>query len=249
MKNASRRVSRWFRVVMVFPLALLTLTFLFRDTSNANNFSRNAAIPAQLFVVVGGIYVFDSQLWRKQSRKRKVVMGYLLAIGVASQLITPIVQINYSSRQSIGAVLKVDKPVAFLWMPVAALPAAFPDSLQYIIWANTSTPKNSVFVEEPVTEDDVRYRRLERIRMLNPNSIVSMDYLSQDFELLSAKDLSELSIQYEGRTTLEYLHVSPYMAANMPPVYYVSRSGARTDLGDPVYQDEFVIIYSLGQAY
>jgi hypothetical protein len=243
VRNRHQLHSRWLKFVALFPILNLLLTFLVRDSSTANNFSRNAALPAQLFLVLGALTLVESIQWHKEKIWIRMATLYLLTATILLQMVTPCVSVYLSSRQPLGAVLGVSKPITILKIPVISPPVHWPEPLEYILWANATTPSNAVFLEEPLIADDVRFRRLERLRYFLPEALGDMTYFSQDAELLYSSELGVLKKQLQGKTLLEAAKTSGFIQANNPPLYYVSRSGVHPELGVPVYSDATTVVY------
>jgi hypothetical protein len=153
------------------------------------------------------------------------------------------VEFNVLSRPVFGTLANVRNYVSVAGIPVAQPSRNWPDAFQYIRWANLHSPANAVFIEETPAKDGIHFRLLERVRFLDPRSVTSLDYFYQDSELIVPSQFDALRKQWADHSLLEAARSSEYLVAHPLPLYYVSRSGMRPDLGVPVYQDAYVFVY------
>jgi hypothetical protein len=243
VRNANALYSRWWQFLAIFPIAIFTLTFLIGDSAQANNFPRNAAGPAQLVLVLGALLAIEHAPWKMYRRWPRILAVYSLSIAITAQLISPFITILLNSRSALGSVLSVTKMVSIANIPIAQPPLNWPDSMRYIPWANVSTPGSALFIEETPIQDDIHFRQLERLRLLDPAHADSMEYYSQDAELFNPSNLASLPPRIQSQSLLDWARRSKFVQTNHPSLYYVSRSGEKTGMGAPVYRDAYVIVY------
>jgi hypothetical protein len=83
------------------------------------------------------------------------------------------------------------------------------------------------------------------MRFADPSDIAQYAAGERDFTLAGGRAVEAAWASNPGGTLLGRALASPYVLRRRPPLYYVSRSGDKPELGTPVYQDDYVVIYHL----
>jgi hypothetical protein len=235
----------WFRFGAVFPIASLVLVFHLRDQGGGGNFAMRGIIPAQIIMAVIAAHAVDGWALAKTKPGMRVAFGYLLLTFLLVGGISWGLDVQQLARDPVGSALHVNGVVKVLRVDIAAEPG-WPGELDYIHWLNANTPEDSLIVESgPLPEDNRRFRMLERMRFISVSDAMNLAYWDYDLALAPAK-LAERMYLGEDDTDVLYqaLH-SKYAQSSDAPLYLVARGAEREGLGAPVYEDEFVAIYSI----
>ncbi|MGA2111392.1 MAG: hypothetical protein ABSG98_04490 [Anaerolineales bacterium] len=244
----------WERFLALFPVAYLPIAILVLIPA----FSMRGLIPAQIAMILAGCLVIDRFRWTSLSAGAKVLVGYGLALAILSQCITPWVDWALLARRGLADALHpVQGWVALpgLGGPSSGLgghsliPTAesAQPSVAYIAWANRKTPEDALFVEQDIAHVPDQFHFLERMQFADPGDVIQQQDGSRDMKIPGQFQGAEQWWQSLGPgTLLERARRSEYVQSLDPPLYYVSRSGPASGMGNPVYQDKFVVIYRLG---
>ncbi len=202
-------------------------------------------IPAQIIMAVIAAHAVDGWALAKTKPGMRVAFGYLLLTFLLVGGISWGLDVQQLARDPVGSALHVNGVVKVLRVDIAAEPG-WPGELDYIHWLNANTPEDSLIVESgPLPEDNRRFRMLERMRFISVSDAMNLAYWDYDLALAPAK-LAERMYLGEDDTDVLYqaLH-SKYAQSSDAPLYLVARGAEREGLGAPVYEDEFVAIYSI----
>ena len=243
----------WERFLVFFPLAYLPIALLVLIPA----FSMRGLIPVQFVMILGACLVIDRLQWASLSARAKVLAGYGFVLVILSQCISPWVDWALLARRGLAETLHPQQGLVALpdvgrlpstsaghsLIPTAGAPAA---SLAYIAWANRNTPEDALFVEEAMAQLPNQFHFLERMRFADPGDVIRQQDGSRDMKVPGQFMGAEAWWQALGPgTLLDRARRSEYVQLHHPPLYYVSRSGSKPELGDPVYHDGFVFIYRI----
>jgi hypothetical protein len=249
VRAARRGAGRWERFLALYPLAYIPIALLLLPP----NFSMRGMLPVQIVMVLAAAAILASLNWRSLRTWHKAALLYLFILTLAAQAISPWIEWAYLARRGVGEVLRLTQG----WGPLRAsagsedvkylIPPAgtHVPSLAYISWANENTPADALFVEEGLAGEPNQYHLLERMRFADPSDIAQHAAGERDFTLAGGRALEAAWASNPGNTLLGRALTSPYVLRRKPPLYYVSRSGDKPDLGTPVYRDDYVLIYHL----
>jgi len=251
VRAVRRGAGSWERVLVFYPLAYIPIGLLLV----APNFGMRGMLPVQVVMVLASALVLARVPWEQLRTWHKAVVLYLFVIALAAQTLSPWIEWAYLARRGVSEALGLQQG----WLRLGAAdsgeewrylipPAGSPaPSLAYIAWANAHTPTNALFVEENLAEAPNQLHLLERMRFADPGDVARHPAGERDFTLAGGRSIEALWANTPRGTLLERALASPYVTRHRPPLYYVSRSGERPDLGTPVYQDEYVVIYHLAE--
>lgn len=229
----------WHGFLALYPALYLPLVFLLGD--DGNNLASRGMMPVALCIFLGASLLPEALAHHNLSKREKVAWGYLLAVVLLGSMVTPLAEIDYYGRPAIGAAVPLPAAVVRFVPPKDALPKP----LEYISWANQSTPVNSLFVEPNALVVDRRFWMLERMRYLGPESVPALRQADPavDFHL-PHEVIAGAALTPE--TLIEESLASHYVAAAHPSVYLIWRGTPPPPVeGVLVYQDATVTIYRL----
>jgi hypothetical protein len=181
------------------------------------------------------------------------VAVYLLVITLLAQSISPLMEWAYLARRGVGETLRLSAGWVRLgpgeggeeWRYLIPPAGERGAPLAYITWANTHTPQDALFIEEDLAGEPNQLHLLERMRFADPEDVAQNPAGERDFTLAGGRSAAWASFGGAPGTLLERALASTYVTRYHPPLFYVSRSGEKGDLGSPVYRDDYVVIYSL----
>ncbi len=246
---ARRGAGAWQRLLAIYPLAYIPLALLLLPP----NFGMRGMLPAQLVMVLAATLVLARLDWRGLPTWHKVAIIYLLGVAFLAQSVSPLMEWAYLARRGLSETLRLSQGWVRLgsdesdgeWrylIPPAGERAA---SMAYIAWANAHTPQDALFIEEGLAGESNQLHLLERLRYADPRDVAQNPAGERDFTLAGGRSAAETSFISARATLLESALASGYVTRRHPPLYYVSRSGLKPELGSPVYRDDYVVVYSL----
>lgn len=228
-----------FTVALLPPLSMLAL-FVVWSSSGGGNLGMRGLIPAQILIVFGGLALLDEFiLVARPTRMASAVMAYLAACFLAAQSISAIAEVRASSADSLRLVLANLRDVpAYVW----------PVHLEYMRWIDTNVPTDALIIEEgcPSSDDDPRYRWLERRRILSVACARTLGLFERDRDFILPAEWDAFSSRYETeRSALALYQASDPSKDDLSPVYLAVWQGAGKPMvyGDPLYEDPSVSIY------
>jgi hypothetical protein len=230
------------RFMAIFPITYAALIFLVTDTGSTDVIAMRGFVPAQLCIVLLGLQYLD-EWWSSATTRRRVVSGYLFAVALLPQLVWPAEELRWLSVDSIGSAAHTGGEVHILHVLVAS-EAKWPERLNYIHWANRSTPVDSVFIELGLTDEyqDQRFKYLERTRWLPPQ--LGTGVICPECNL----NLSELRGISSGGSTdavIEQAIATGKLLEHRRPIYVVVRGPNAPSHAALAYQDQRVTVYKI----
>jgi hypothetical protein len=243
--------GNWERMLAIYPLVYIPIGLLLV----APNFGMRGMLPVQVVMVLASALVLARLPWERLRAWHKAALLYLFVLALAAQSISPWIEWAYLARRGVSEALGLQQGWLRLgaaesgeeWRYLIPPAGSLAPSLAYIRWANAHTPRDAMFVEEDLAQAPSQLHLLERMRFADPSDVAKQPAGERDFTLAGSRSIGALWVNTPRGTLLERALASPYVARHRPPLYYVSRSGERPDLGTPVYQDEYVVIYHLGE--
>ncbi len=243
-----RGAGGWQRLLAIYPLAFIPLALLLLPP----NFGMRGMLPVQLVMVLAAATLLSRINWHGLRFWQKGVGVYLLVTTFLAQSISPWMDWAYLARRGLGETLRLSQGWVRLgtgegaeeWrylIPPAGERAA---SLGYIAWANAHTPQDALFIEESLAGEPNQLHLLERMRFADADDVAGNLAGERDFTLAGGRQAADRAAGANG-TLLERALASNYVTRHHPPLYYVSRSGEKNNLGPAVYRDDYVVIYSL----
>jgi hypothetical protein len=240
-----RERSVWLRFGALFPILSLFLVFLLRDEGGGDNFAMRGFIPAQILMAMVAGQAVDRWPIVKMKLGSRFLLGYLLTTGILVGGVSWGLGLQQLARDPVGSALHVEGKVKFLGVNIATEPG-WPENLEYIHWVNANTPEESLIIESgPLPDDDPRFRMLERLRFIALSDAKTLAFGYHDLDLAPAALAGE-SASGDGGTDVigQALH-SRYVQSTRAPLYIVTRDKRYEGLGHPIYEDEYVAIYSI----
>lgn len=237
--------KRWGRFLLIFPGLSFLLVCLFVDKSGADDLAMRGMIPAQIAIVLAAATYMDGVRFRLTNLAAKLGAAYLILIVAAAQATSWTFDLQTTSRDPIGSVLRVPKPVFLRGLNIASAPG-WPNALAYINWINVHTPNSALIVEgDPLPADNPHFRLLERMRFVSPESAKALLYDNSDLNLVSSADRHKIQTNMEGRSVLQAALNSDYVKTRNPEIFYVARNQIAPDSGKVVYRDQYVTVYEI----
>ena len=234
------------------PLASLVVVFMIMDASGGINLTMRGMLPAQILMVLAGTLTLDWLIGLAQTTgKRRFVLPYVFVCFFIAQSASTLGEIRTTSKKVLE-IAAWDECGA-----VASLMGNFDtnyclpkDPYRYVYWLNNHTPPDSLVVEDgPYPPDSVRYRWLERARFLIPRAAESLSLWSYDASFILPAQWQRLAQEGGGSiSVLEWYRAVDFPGKGQHPAYLVTRQGGHEALAadQPVYQDDYVKVYSLG---
>jgi hypothetical protein len=243
-----RGAGAWQRLLAIYPIAFIPLALLLLPP----NFGMRGMLPVQLMMVLAAATLLSRIDWQGLRFWQKGLVVYLLGMTLLAQSISPWMEWAYLARRGLSETLRLSQG----WVRLAAseggeewrylIPPASERvaSLAYIAWANAHTPHDALFIEENLAGEPNPLHLLERMRFADADDVGRNPAGERDFTLAGGRPAAAAAAGASG-TLLERALASAYVTRHHPPLYYVSRSGEKSNLGLPVYRDDYVVIYSL----
>jgi hypothetical protein len=247
--RGSRRGTVWTRVLTFAPAALLLLTFVVKDVGAGGNLVMRGMIPAQILIAISAATYLDPISSRIRVGSTRAVIGILVVAGFAIiQSVSWVIDLDglsYGVRQTLKNLTWIPTSTGGARL-VAAGDPGWPGNLAYIHWLNAETPVEALVLEAggPGAMDEPRYRLLERLRYLTPKGAETLGLIERDHDFLSEGALGRLEQSRSETDVLSAWEASPWSRTGRP-AYLVSWDGERSDLGAPLYRDDFVFIYQV----
>jgi hypothetical protein len=246
------------RLAVAYPALMFLVTVLLTDQNGGGNFSRRCLIPMQIVIALAAALALKDWHWPRDGwrnpRTGSILTGqtlraflgaYIVAVFAIAQSFSWIAWEQSVGQVALGCALRVEKPVLALGFGIDACPR-LPDEYRYIEWLNQHAPTSALIVEERIPSlADRRVLLLERMRYVDPMDARNVFDFNREEEVTRPADLLALERRAAGVDVLAQALNSEYVRSNRPAIYLVARNGARSTLGDPVYSDAFVIIYSV----
>jgi hypothetical protein len=240
-----REPGVWRKFGAVFPILSLFFVFLLRDDGGGNNFAMRGFIPGQIIMAVVAAEAVDHWNLTKIGSGTRVAMGYAIVTAILAGGVSWGIGLQTLARGPLGSAFQVKDKVRVLGVDMASEPR-WPEFLDYIHWINANTPEDALVIESgPLPEDDPRFRMLERMRFVTLKDAQRLTWSFHDFELAPASLSAIADAPNVGGDVFEQALRSAYFRLRHPPVYLVARGGQYSELGAPVYQDEFVAVYAI----
>ncbi len=233
------------------PLISLVFIFLVTDVGGGSNVAMRSMIPAQIVITLAAVLVVDwlANLIEGRSVNRLVFI-YIFACFLIAQSVSPLAELRTNAKRTIQIAIWNDCGV------LASLKGNFDpnyclpdDAWRYVYWLNANTPPDALVLEDgPYGEDFIKFRWLERERLLVPNESQSQGLHSYDADFILPGEWNNMVSQgNDSMSALQWYQVLNFPGKGQHPVYLVTRQAnqAPPGAGDPVYQDDYVKIYSL----
>jgi hypothetical protein len=246
--NAGGGRPIWRRFVAIFPALYLPIAFLLLP----QNFGMRGILPALLVMNLGAALWLEAEGRKKWTAGKKAVAGYALAVLLAAQSVSPIVEWMPLAHRSLADVVRpshswIVLPITFPDGDYTLIPAftGLPQGLEYIYWANANLPANALVVEEGPLPNDNRLHLLERMRLADPADVRNQGAGQRDFTLAGAADVVGWWNALPGATAVEKARASEYVRSRHVPIYAIVRADPPPVNGRLVYADAFVKIYEV----
>jgi len=236
------------------PLANVIFIFLVTDLGGGSNVAMRSMIPAQILITLAAVLVVDwlANLIQGNTAKR-LVFVYLFICFLFAQGVSVVAELRSNTKRVIEIAAWSDCGV------LASLKGSFdPDyclpknAIRYVYWLNTHTPPDALVLEDgPYGEDNEKFRWLERARLLVPSESANMSLHYYDVDFILPKEWSQLIAEGDNEmSALQWYQVLNFPGKGYHPVYLVTHQEGQSPPGgeDPVYQDDYVRIYSLSSA-
>jgi hypothetical protein len=251
-QSLGRKLAPWRRFLAIYPAAYIPIAFLLQHT----NFALRGMIPVQIAIVLAAAVVLEAAGRRSWTRSQTAFLRYGFALLLVAQVLSAGEEWWGFARKGIGEALRL--PNGFLALPIPADRAwadgdthlippmpGLPGNLQYVYWVNAHLAADALFVEINLPEDSNRQHFLERMRLVDPAELKKIQHSERDLNIVDPRALPVWWQGLEGGTVLEKALHSDYVLRYHVPVYVVVHGGGLDGLGEPVYRDDFVLIYLL----
>jgi hypothetical protein len=242
-------------VVLGFqPLVSLIFIFMVTDRGGGSNVAMRSMIPAQILITLAAILVIDwlANLIQGNTAKRLVII-YVFICFLLAQSVSALAELRTNTKKVIQIAAWTECGVLASVNGSFDLDYCLPnDAWRYVFWLNTHTPQDALILEDgPYGDDYVKFRWLERERLLVPYESInqSLHYYDSDFILPSEWERM-IAQGNDTMNALQWYQVLDFPGKGRHPVYLVTRQQdqAPPGSGNPVYQDDYVSIYSLSNA-
>jgi hypothetical protein len=253
-QNLGRVLPRWLRFLAWYPAVYIPIAFLLQHT----NFALRGMIPVQIVIVLAAVQALEAVGRRSWTRIQKAVLRYGFALLLIAQVLSAAEEWWGFARKGLAEVLRFEN--GFLAMPIPTDRAfadgdthlippmpGLPEQLHYIYWVNANLPVDALFVEINLPEDSNRLHLLERMRLTDPAELDKVLHAVRDLNLVDPQALEAWWRGLRGATVLEKALQTDYVLRYHVPVYVIVHKGVMAELGEPVYQDDYVTIYLLSQ--
>jgi len=237
------------------PLVSVIFVFLITDRGAGSNVTMRGMITAQILITLAAILTLDwlADLIHGAGAKR-LVFGYLFIVFLLAQSLSPLAELRTNSKRVIQVALWSDCGIP------ASLKGTFDpdyclseDAWRYVFWLNTHTPTDALVLEDgPFGEDYVKFRWLERARLITPADSYTMGLNYYDYDFVLPSEWEQMVNQgNDTMSVLEWYQTLDFPGKGQHPVYLVTHQADQEParVGDPVYQDGFVKIYTLSNAF
>ncbi len=233
------------------PLLSIFFVFMVADRGGGSNLAMRGMISAQILITLGAILALD---WIADSLKgvggRRYAFVYLFICFAIAQSISPLAELRANSKKVIQQAMWTDCGVpAILLNKFDSNYCLVDDQWRYIYWLNTQTPREALILEDgPYGDDYIKFRWLERLRLLVPTEINMLDLSYYDNDFILPKEWAQMVEQgNDSMDALEWYKALDFPLKGRHPVYLVTRQASQVPAGsgDPLYQDEYVKIYKL----
>jgi hypothetical protein len=236
------------------PLASVIFVFLVTDRGGGTNVTMRGMISAQILITLAAILALDWLADRTfVTRAKRIIFSYLLVCFIFAQSLSSLAELRTNSKRVVELALwnncGVPAIVKGTFDPDYCL---IKDQWRYVYWLNTQTPINALLLEDgPYGVDYIKFRWLERQRLLIPPQANGMELFYYDQDFILPREWTQLNQQGDpSMDVLDWYHQLDIPAKGHQPVYLVTRldSEIPPGAGDPVYQDSYVKIFSLPDA-
>jgi hypothetical protein len=240
-------------VIGIQPLASLLIVFLITDPGSIGNISMRGMITSQILMALAGILTLDwiTGLMNNAGTKR-LALAYVFVCFFLAQSMSTLAELRSTSKKVLETAAwskcGVTASLMGTYDPNYCIPK---DAFRYVFWLNSNTPPDALILEEgPYSPDDsVKYRWLERARLLVPSASSSLSLIGYDNDFVLPAEWEQL-IRQGGTATsvLQWYQALSFPGKGRDPVYLVTRQDTQPSsaTGIPVYQDRFVKVYNLG---
>jgi hypothetical protein len=242
-------------VVLGFqPLVSIIFVFLVTDRGGGSNVTMRGMIPAQILITLAAILALD---WIAEhtfvTGAKRVAFSYLLICFIFAQSLSSLAELRTNAKRVIELSVWNDCGVP------AILKGTFDpdyclskDQWRYVSWLNTHSPADALVLDDgPYGKDYIKFRWLERERLLVPSQSTMLELFYYDNDFILPKEWTQL-IQQGDLTmdALDWYHRLDFRGKGDHPVYLVARQDNQipAGAGDPVYQDGYVKVFLLPEA-
>jgi hypothetical protein len=242
-----------YAVLGIFPLVSILLVFLIRDDGGGTNFAMRGMIPAQMIIVYTALRLLQEMAHFLQSFAwRRYALAYVVVCFITAQSFSMFAEIRSVSVDVVKLALWQECGWKTLLTRVSFDDyCLIKDEFRYIPWLNGNTEKKALILEAgPLPEDTVRFRWLERSRLLLPVDFSTLALSGYDKDFIAETEWQELMAQSaEMPDVLGWYHALQFRDKDKRPVYLVVRQEmVLPDSAVLKYQDDFVKIFALGSA-
>ena len=234
------------------PLASLVVVFMIMDLGGGSNVMMRGMITAQVLMVLAGTLALDWLIVLVQNTgNKRFILPYVFVCFLLAQSASTLAELRTTSKKVLEiAAWDECGAMASLMESFDANYCLPKDPYRYVYWLNNHTPPDSLVVEEgPFPPDSVRYRWLERARFLIPRATESLSLWPYDASFVLPAQWQRLAQEGGGYTSvLEWYRAVDFPGKGQHPAYLVTRQEGQEALAadQPVYQDDYVKVYSLG---
>ena len=252
--SLGRKLSLWHRFLAWYPVAYLPIAFLLQHT----NFALRGILPVQIALVLAAAAAVESIGRRSWTGIQRAILRYGFALLLIAQLLSAAQEWWIFARKGLAETLRPEN--GFLNLPIPTdrafpdqdthlLPPAkgLPDELQFISWVNANLPPDALLVEIGLPEDSNKLHLLERLRLVDPAELEMVLHAERDLNIVNPEQLNAWWQGLGAGTVWEKALRTDYVRQHHGPVYVIVHQGALAQLGEPVYQDDYVTIYLLPQ--
>jgi hypothetical protein len=239
-----RSNNSWGRFAVLFPLLYYFICCLVTDNGGGGNFTMRGMIPAEIIIAFTAAFYIDSFQIPNRVLAR-IGLLYILLVVAISHSISWMNDLQVYSREPLGGAFGLKgKQKVFGFIVTSS--HEWPDELVYIQWVNRFTEPDALVIEEGIpSQDDLRFRMLERERILDPAQAGGLEYFYHDTDLMSLQQWELYRDSIGEKNLLERAKTSSYCLVRSCVLYDVLRNPDIPGTGSLVYQDAFVRIFRI----
>jgi hypothetical protein len=251
-RRLGRGQTGWRGFLAWYPAIYIPVAFLLQHT----NFALRGMIPVQIVIVLAAVAALEEIDRRSWTRVQKAALRYGFVLLAAAQVLSAAEEWWGFARRGLGEALRLD--MGFIALPIPTDRAfadgdthfippmpGLPGNLQYLYWANIHLPADALCVEIGLPEDSNRQHLLERMRFVDPAELVYVLHSERDLNIVDPRALEAWWRELGGGSILDKVLRTEYILRYHVPVYVIVHEGTLPNLGEPVYRDDFVVIYLL----